>query len=73
FLREICGISGLDKEKRVKWLLELKEGDLQKAAKRYAKNALIRPDWCRTVILCAEEMIYAKMKQKTGIIIDLSI
>lgn len=73
FLREICGISGLDKEKRVKWLLELKEGDLQKAAKRYAKNALIRPDWCRTVILCAEEMISAKMKQKTGIIIDLSI
>lgn len=73
FLREISGIKGRDKEKRVEWLLGMNREDLLKAAARYSKNARKRPDWCRTVILCAEEMISAKMKQKTGIIIDLSI
>ena len=73
FLREISGITGKDKEKRIEWLLQQKKKDLQKAAIRYAKNAKNRPDWCRTVILCGEEMISTKMIQKTGKIIDLGI
>ena len=72
-LRELTGISGKDKEKRIRWLLELKASDLHKTAVRYAKNAEKRPEWCRTVILCGKEMISTKMKQKTGKIIDLGI
>ena len=73
FLREISGITAKDKEKRVEWLLGLNKDDLLKAASRYSKNAKNRPDWCRTVILCGEEMISTKIKQNTGIIIDLGI
>ncbi|MBO4320312.1 MAG: hypothetical protein J5857_07565, partial [Treponema sp.] len=73
FLREISGISERDKDRRVKWLLELNSKDLRKAARRYSKNAENRPEWCRTVILCGKEMISTKIKQNTGIIIDLGI
>lgn len=69
FLWELYGISNAQKNRRVRRLLSVTAGDLQKAAERYASA----PVTGKTVVLCPESLAETKNLQNTSKIIKIPL